>query len=340
MSWRAISAQERKTYNRLVDHPLQAYEWGEFREQTGVKVLRFGREEHGKLTDGFQLTIHRIPHAPWNIGYLPKGTLPTKELVKELKKIGKAEKCIFIQVEPNIRASADAAETMKRLGFRHAAHPLFTKYTFVLDLTKSEDELLKNLHPKTRYNIKVARKHNVTISEKDTEDAFRTYLQITDETTKRQKFYAHSHSYHQKQWETLPHNATPPYNELSSHLFVANYNMKSLAAWILFVFHDTLYYPYGSSSSEHRETMASNLMMWEAIRYGKSLGLKKFDMWGALGPEPDTHDSWYGFHRFKQGYRPEHVEFVGSFDLVIHPVLYSLYDVADKLRWLFLKIKR
>lgn len=340
MSWRAINPSEKKAYNRLVNHPLQAYEWGEFRERTGVKVLRFGREEKDKLTDGFQLTIHRIPHLPWTIGYLPKGTLPTKELVTELKKIGKKEHCILIQAEPNVRASDEAAQTMKRLGFRSAAHPLFTKYTFVLDLTKTEDELQKNLHPKTRYNIKVARKHNVTISEKDTPEVFQTYLQITDETTKRQKFYAHSHTYHQLQWETLPHEAKSPYNELSSHLFVANYNMKSLAAWILFVFHDTLYYPYGSSSSEHRETMASNLMMWEAIRYGKSLGLKKFDLWGALGPEPDTHDSWYGFHRFKQGYRPEHVEFVGSFDLVIHPILYSLYDVADKLRWLFLKIKR
>lgn len=340
MSWQPITANEKKTYNKLVDHPLQAYEWGEFREQTGVKVVRFGHLEHDKLTEAFQLTIHPLPHLPWTIGYLPKGTLPTKELVRELKKIGKEEKCILIQVEPNVRASDEAYHTMQRLGFRKATHPLFTKYTFVLDLTRSEDELLKNLHPKTRYNIKVARKHNVTIAEKDTPEAFQTYLQITDETTKRQKFYAHSHSYHQKQWATLPHEAKSPYNELSSHLFVANYNMKSLAAWILFVFHDTLYYPYGSSTSEHRETMASNLMMWEAIRYGKSLGLKKFDMWGALGPEPDTNDSWYGFHRFKQGYRPEHVEFLGSFDLVINPVLYSLYAIADKLRWLFLKIKR
>jgi lipid II:glycine glycyltransferase (peptidoglycan interpeptide bridge formation enzyme) len=109
----------------------------------------------------------------------------------------------------------------------------------------------------------------------------------------------------------------------------------------LFVYKDTLYYPYGASSSEHRETMASNLMMWEAIKFGKNLGLKKFDMWGALSPNPDPKDPWYGFHRFKQGYGPELVEFIGSYDLIINPMLYQLYKIADKIRWLILKtIKR
>jgi lipid II:glycine glycyltransferase (peptidoglycan interpeptide bridge formation enzyme) len=81
-------------------------------------------------------------------------------------------------------------------------------------------------------------------------------------------------------------------------------------------------------------------MMWEAIKFGKKLGLKKFDMWGALSDNPDKNDSWYGFHRFKQGYGPEHVEFVGSFDLVINPMFYEIYKIIDKIRWVFLRIKR
>ena len=85
--------------------------------------------------------------------------------------------------------------------------------------------------------------------------------------------------------------------------------------------------------------MASNLMMWEVIKFGKKLGLKKFDMWGALEPNPDTNDPWYGFHKFKQGYGAEHIEFIGSYDLVINPLLYQIYKVTDKLRWFILKIK-
>lgn len=335
-----ISCEDRKAYNKIITHPLQSYEWGEFREKTGIKVVRIGVYQEEKLVDGFTFTLHPIPKTKWNIGYLPKGSMPTKELLKTLRELGKKYNCIFIQLEPNERYTHELTTQLLAIGLKQAAHPLFTKYTFLLDLNKSEDELLQNLHPKTRYNIRVAQKHNVNITEKDTVDAFEIYLKITEETTKRQKFYAHSQSYHRIQWEILPHSATPPYNQLSSHLLVATYNMKILVTWILFVFKDTLYYPYGASSNEHRETMASTLMMWEAIKFGKKLGLKKFDMWGALGPEPDPLDPWFGFHRFKQGFHPEHVEFVGSYDLVLNPVLYTFYKISDKLRWIFLKITK
>lgn len=338
MKYSIIDTATPAQYNKTVNHPLQSYEWGEFRKATGLKVLRIGFYEDEKLITAFTLTLHPIPKTPLLIGYLPKTQLPTKFQLQAIKKIGQKENCIFIQFEPNELYSDTAKQNLLSLGLRQAARPLFTKFTFILDLTKSEDELLRNLHSKTRYNIKVAQRHNVSISERNTDDAFTSYLRIMEETTKRQKFFAHSEDYHKLQWQTLPHAAKSPYNELSSHLLIANYNMKTLAAWMLFVFKDTLYYPYGASSNEHRETMASSLMMWEVIKFGKQLGLKRFDMWGALGEEPDQLDPWYGFHRFKQGFRPEHVEFVGSYDLVLHPALYALYVIADKIRWILLKI--
>ena len=63
-------------------------------------------------------------------------------------------------------------------------------------------------------------------------------------------------------------------------------------------------------------------------------------MWGALNEEPDAKDPWYGFHRFKQGYAPTLVEFAGSYDLVIHPFVYKSLKVGDKLRWLYLRMKK
>jgi len=342
MKLQIIEPTQKKAYNQVVTHPLQSFEWGEFREKTGVKVIRQGFFEADKLIDGFSLTIHPIPHTPFTIGYLPKGKIPSRELLSTLKKIGQEEKCIFIQLEPDIQKDqlSEFPTKATQLGLKPSIRPLFTKYTFVLDLTQSEEELLKNLHPKTRYNIRVAQKHNVSVAERNTDDAFGTYLRLTEETTKRQRFYAHNLKYHTLQWQTLPHVAKPPFAELSSHLLLANYNSKTLAAWIVFVFKDTLYYPYGASSSEHKEAMASTLMMWETIKFAKRLGLRHFDMWGSLGPDPDPLDSWYGFHRFKQGFRPKHVEFVGSFDLVIRPLLYQGFSFADSIRWLLLKVKK
>lgn len=76
-------------------HPLQSKEWGEFRKKTGVKVIQ---------GENFQITIHKIPHTSWTIGYVPKGPMPSKEIISELTKIGKQEKCIFILLEPNVPA--------------------------------------------------------------------------------------------------------------------------------------------------------------------------------------------------------------------------------------------
>lgn len=337
----AIDESKRNEFNAVVNHPLQSYEWGEFREKTGVKVIRRGLETNGKLTDGFQLTIHKVPKTPYTIGYLPKGNPPTKEMLHELKRIGKEENCIFIQLEPNLKNSSNLKFKISNLGLTHSAHPLFTKYTFILDLTQSEEDLLKNMHSKTRYNIRLADRKGVKITQDESEKAFERYWELTTETTTRQKFYAHTKTYHENMWETLKSSSEKiNVNKLSAHLFTATYNKKILTTWVLFTFKDTLYYPYGASSSEHREVMASNLIMWEAILFGKKHGFKKFDMWGALSDNPNTKDAWYGFHRFKSGYGPEHVEFVGSFDLICNPLLYQGYIIMDKLRWLYLRFKK
>lgn len=305
-----------------VVHPLQSNAWGEFRKKTGVKVIR---------SNNSQLTIHPIPYTLWSIGYLPKGPMPTKKMLDDLIEIGKKENCIFTQLEPDIFQTSNFKFQASKLGLRPSAHPLFTRYTFQLDLTKSEEELLKNMHPKTRYNIKVAQKHNVQVVEDNSEKAFNIYLKLLKETTGRQKFYAHDEKYHKLMWQTL-HSAS------IAHLLVAKYENEPLVAWILFIYDGVLYYPYGASSEKHKEVMASNLMMWETIRFGKKMGCSTFDMWGSLGPNPDKNDSWYGFHRFKEGYGGKLVEFVGSYDLVINPFLYNLYIITDKLRWIFLQL--
>ena len=333
-----ITNENRNDYNVVVTHPLQSFEWGEFREKTGVKVVRRGFLKNGKLVDGFTLTIHKVPKTKFTIGYLPKGNAPSKEVIAELNKIGREQNCIFIQLKPNV---VNGSHSMVGTNLSRSFHPLFTQYTFVLDISKNEEELLKSFHPKTRYNIKVAQKHNVTVKEETSDEAFKKYLRLTEETTNRQQFFAHTPSYHTKMWETLGNKT----GGLSAHLFTATYKPEGqkeemLASWILFVFKNFLYYPYGASSSKYRNVMASNLIMWEAIRFGKKMGLTYFDMWGALGPNPATKDPWYGFHKFKEGYGATHTEFVGSFDLVIKPIPYRFYKIADKARWIFLRLKK
>jgi lipid II:glycine glycyltransferase (peptidoglycan interpeptide bridge formation enzyme) len=327
-------------FNESVIHPLQAFEWGQFREKTGVKVVRRGQIGKNKINNPYQITVHQTPGFPYLIGYFPKGEIPTSELLLDLKQVGKDKHLSFIQIEPNIQKDQSSIVDSQ---LKRSFHPLFTKYTFIIDLTKSEDELLSNMKQKTRYNVRLSEKKGVKFIIDNSEKAFTQYLKLTKDTTDRQKFYAHSEDYHKKMWETLHADTkdTIEPNKLQAHLLTAYYNKKTLATWILFTFKDTLYYPYGASSNENREVMASTGITWAAIKYGKRLGLKKFDMWGAANvPDPKPDDPYYGFHHFKEGFGATLTEFVGSFDLVINPSNYRLLTMADKIRWAYLKARK
>lgn len=326
MDLRPITNKQKFQYNKLVTHVIQSFEWGEFRKSLGIPVLRFGLYHNGKLSKAFQLTLHKIPFINQYVGYLPKGPRPDKELAEALKKIGKEHNCAFIKLEPDIKLPSTTYHLPPI--FIPSPKPLFTKYNFIIDLTKSEEELLKNMHPKTRYNIKVAQKHGVKVEEKTDDEAFEIYLKLYFETTKRQGYHGHNENYHRKVWETLC-------AANMARILLATYHLPPtiyrLTAWMLLNFKDTLYYPYGGSSRIHPEVMANNLVAWEIIKLGKKLGLKKFDMWGALGPNANSQDPWYGFHKFKAGYGGKLVEYLGTYDLIFNWPIYLMFTFIDKL---------
>jgi len=308
-------------YNKHAHHPLQAWEWGEARKKTGVEVLR--------LSDGknvFQLTFHKIPKINYKIGYLPRSVFPSKEVLNFLYDYGKKNKIIFIKIEPYVEKSK-----IKNQKLIKSKHPLFPEWTQILDLKKSEDELLKSFHSKTRYNIRLAEKKGVVIKEMSNDRGFEIFSKLYFDTCRRQKYFGHTPKYHKIIWESLKKDV--------AHILIAFYKDVPLAAYELFYFRNTLYYPYGGTSLEYRNLMASNLLMWEAIKLGKKLGVEKFDMWGSLGPNYDINDPWAGFTRFKEGYGTKFTEFIGSYDLVINPIQYKIYNVIYLLREIYLKLR-
>lgn len=330
MAIRTARPADKKIWDSYVNHPLQSWAWGEFREAMGLKVLRLIETREEKSVSCWQITIHRIPFTAISIGYFPKGPVVTEEMIHELSTIARQYNLIFIQLEP-IQETSEKIHIPASLKPSH--RPLFTKYTFVLDLTPSEESLLKALHPKTRYNIKVAQKHGVKIQEDNSDSAFSAYLLLEKETTQRQRFYAHDSNYHKTMWRVMRKAGI-------AHLFTATYQGNILAAWIIFRWKDTIYYPYGASSRQYRNVMAPNLMLWEVALWGKKQGARFFDLWGALGPNPNPNDPWLGFHRFKEGYNPTLVEFIGSYDLIINSLQYKAFCTMDNIRWSFLKFLR
>lgn len=114
-----------------------------------------------------------------------------------------------------------------------------------------------------------------------------------------------------------------------AHLLTATFNGEMITTWILFTWRDFLYYPYGASTEKHKNVMANNLMMWEAIKFGQKMGLKTFDLWG--------REEGKGFTKFKEGYNPKVVEFLGTWDLPTS-ILYWPYRYLEAARWFFLRL--
>jgi lipid II:glycine glycyltransferase (peptidoglycan interpeptide bridge formation enzyme) len=243
---------------------------------------------------------------------------------------------VFIKLEPNAteektpKKEWDGAQKLLQK-YAVKGKRLFTPETFWIDLTKSEEELLKGFSSKTRYNIKIAQKHGVVVTEDNSEKAFEKNLNLTFATAKRQGFFAHSPKYHRLMWKYLHKDLLEKNETPIAHLLVAKYKGEILTTWIVFTWKNFLYYPYGASSNTHREVMANNLMMWESIRFGKRMGLSTFDLWG--------REEGKGFTRFKEGYNPKVVKFIGTWDLVINKPIYTLYRIAENLRWFLLRLK-
>lgn len=305
----------KEEFNKVATHPLQTWEWGEFREKWGNEVVR---------TPYGLLTLHKIPFTPYKIGMFIKGPVPTKIMLDELRTLGKEKNLIFIKLEPNQQRTNELTKLMRNNSCVRGK-TLFTPTTFWIDLTKSEEELLASFHSKTRYNIRLAQRKGVTVEEDNSDQAFEKYLSLMTETVSRQGFYAHNKRYHQLMWEALKNKI--------AHLIVAKYRGEIIASWILFAYDGVLYYPYGASSSNpnHYRLMPSALLMWEAIRFGKKLGLKTFDLWG--------REEGKGFTKFKEGYNPKVIEFLGTWDLVINLPLYLIYRVFETTRWFILRLK-
>lgn len=305
--------------NKIATHPLQTTYWEDFRKAWGNEILE---------TPWGILTVHKIPSTKFKLAIFEKGPKPSQEMLIGLKKIARDNNIVFIKLEPNVGWELPIINLLKQNDAVKGKR-FFTPTTFWIDLTKSEDELLKSFTSKTRYNIRLAEKKGVKVQEDNSDKAFDRYLELTRETTQRQAFFAHTEHYHRLMWKFLHQSPIANRQSPVAHLFTATYQGEILTTWIIFEWGDFLYYPYGASTDDHKEAMANNLMMWEVIKFGKKEGLKTFDLWG--------REEGKGFTKFKEGYNPKVIEFLGTWDLVINKPVYWIYRIAEQIRWKILK---
>jgi peptidoglycan pentaglycine glycine transferase (the first glycine) len=297
---------------------LQSDEWRKFQESVGCKTFCVSDE-------GFYASIieHQLPVAG-KYFYIPRGPLGEGKM-EDVINLAKKEKANWIRIDVDYRNS--------NYKIVKAPHDMQPRELFVIDITKSEGDLLAEMKSKTRYNIKVAQKHDVKIiaadkSQADSQKYLEKFLELVRVTARRDGITPHPESYYRKMFEIIPENILK--------LYVAEYQDKVIAANIIIHYGNTATYLHGASDNEFRNVMAPYLLQWQQIQDAKKVGLSKYDFGGikiSKNQEPRTNN-WSGITKFKTGFSLETkpVEFPGSFDIVINSAKYNLYRVVQKIR--------
>lgn len=275
---------------------LQSWQWGEFQQSLGREVRRVeGVGQFIRMNLPFGFFYWYCPRGPL-VGSIP---LLSKEGQGEV-----LQHATFIRFEPASKPAAPA----RRVADVQPSHTLLTS------LSQSEDALLAAMHPKTRYNIRVAQKKDVAIELSS--DAFDEAWSLFEQTGTRGQFRLHSRAYYENM---LKHVAT---------LSVARWQSKVVAANIFVDFAGMRTYLHGASSNASREVMAPYLLHWEMMKDAKQKGLTAYDWWGVAPMDAIGVHPWAGITRFKLGFGGERLEYPGTFDLVLRQGWYWAYTLA------------
>lgn len=336
--------QDRKKWDEFVHkastgHVLQTWEYGEVRDAMDVTVIRIAVVEEGAIKATAQMSLHKIPNLPFYVGYIPRGPVcdenPEKylpELFRYFKKIARKYNLAFIKVEPNVSLSQHEKEVwikqLARFGTK-SQNPRFMNATSLIDLTRTEEQLLQQCRKNTRYAIRKSQREGFTILEDNSAHGIDTFYTLLSETAARQNFQLASRP--KKYFELLFEHFGA-----DAHLFFAYINDEPVATVFNLYAGTTAYYPYGASSVNAHGTSATEGLMWHSIMTAKSAGMATHDLWGVLAKEDTKHPYW-GYTFFKNGFGGELTEYIGSYDLPFTPLYYPL-QWAEKIRRLMLKI--
>ncbi|MFZ5364316.1 MAG: lipid II:glycine glycyltransferase FemX [Patescibacteria group bacterium] len=300
---------------------LQSSEWLDFQETAGHKIWRLAVMDNQKISSLCGIAETNLPFGKKYL-YLPRGPIESseslvssilyEELIKKISQLSK--KSIFFRFEP-LTAQSKIQNTKYKI---QNTNPVQPEHTLVLDLAKSEDELLAAMHEKTRYNIRLSEKKNLVLKTGNIED----FWKLIEATTARDKFSSHPRKYYETMLKKISGDGK---TGMRVELKIVYFENAPLAAAIVGYFGDTVTYIHGASSNENRNLMAPYFLHWQIILEAKNLGYKFYDFWGI------NEKKWPGVTRFKKGFGGFEITYPGTFDLPINKFWYTIYNLARKI---------
>jgi lipid II:glycine glycyltransferase (peptidoglycan interpeptide bridge formation enzyme) len=306
---------------------LQTRAWGEFKRAHRWAPRYLVSE------DGPPVAVLELRHTVTGLGtlgYVPKGPGVAGEsqlpaLLDGLR--ASAGSAFAIKVEPEIVQSAAAAAALRDMGLEKSRHDVqISRATIIVDLRPDEDAMLASFKPKTRYNIRLAQRHGVTVAPVSLDgESIDTMYSLMASTRDRAGFTLRSKEYFSRYWNL--HAAAG-----QGQLFFASLDGEVLAGVFATYLGRKAWYKDGGSTKEHAAVMAPHLLQWEVMRWLRSRGVEAYDL-VAVPPaaELNPEHPLYGLYRFKSGFSERITEYVGTWDLPIRRSRYAAWNaIAER----------
>ncbi|MGN1298955.1 MAG: lipid II:glycine glycyltransferase FemX [Candidatus Scatovivens sp.] len=321
----------------------QSLEWGRVKTSWKKEVV-ISENEEKKIVGSICVWIRKIPLFG-NIMYSARGPVcdihnenVLKDLTDGLKYLAKKYNAFALRTEPDIeKTDKEYREIVTDLGYKIKDNSkdfkdeIQPRFVFRLNLKgKTEDEIFKEFHQKTRYNIRLATKKGVKIKEGTKED-LKDFHKIMIETGTRDNFGIRTLSYFEKMYDEM----APKHMKL----LMAYYEEKPIAGIIPIIYGNKVWYLYGASSNSNRNLMPNYLLQWTMIQQAIKMGAEMYDFRGVSGVVDENHPQ-YGLYRFKKGFNATFTEFIGEVYIPFKPVIYKLYKFSEKLYRTLRTIKR
>ncbi|NTV31287.1 peptidoglycan bridge formation glycyltransferase FemA/FemB family protein [candidate division WWE3 bacterium] len=309
---------------------LQSWAWGEFHQNQHHRVFRIGEFDQDSLIGaaiivevrakrGSYITCQGGPMIDWDdLGQ-------RNRWMNYLAELAKTQRVDFVRLQVPLEHNQENIQSFFRHGYRLAPMYMPAEHTLLLDLTKSEDELLAGMRKQTRYYIRRAEKDGVVVHVSHETKDLKILYELYQETVKRQHFIPYSEKYFNDEVSAFAQD-----NQVEVFLGYDRDIVRS-AAMIIYA-GDTAYYHHGASKRmEHEESFASYLVQWQAIRRAKEKGMKLYDFWG-VAPTDDGNHAKSGLTTFKRGFGGTRVHRLHTIDL---PISWKYWPM-----WLYSKVER
>ncbi|MEK7547493.1 MAG: peptidoglycan bridge formation glycyltransferase FemA/FemB family protein [Patescibacteria group bacterium] len=327
-----ITADKKDEWENLIKNHFasgfhQSFAWAKFQQSQGWDSYKIGLfdSQNDRLVGGAVILEFCFSNGT-NFLYIPEGPAlnyknedelfwqwkALSTAINSIVKIDKNEKTTHIRIEPRIE---DCPKWFLHQ-FEKAPINLQPKYTQVVSLQDSEEDILAQMKQKCRYNINLAKRKNVAIREikKISNTDLDKFYVLYDQTRKRNHFEGKEKDFFDSHMKICRN---------FSKMFVAELGDEILASMIIVYFGNRATYLYGASSDAHKEYMAPYALHWHIMQEAKKDNYKEYDLWGINHTPDDEKHPWYGITRFKKQFGGHQVNLIGAYDYIIQKELYA-----------------